>query len=265
MDLSKLIVGNAAGTVKTVDDVRKLEKSAVTRSTVGSITKEPREGNSGETYYFDEVAQTSVNSIGLKNPGIEWYHAAGKLNLMRQIAQDNGKELWASVAGFSTTEFGELAETCFLCGVDGGELNLGCPNIHDGGTSHEIFSLNPELSAEILMDIEARFAMQGKQIGIKISPAPNKELAKLAHAITGFSALTEVNATNTFPKQRLLKPDGTEGLNFIPPGGKVMHEGGMSGAGLKKHSLRAVKIMRAAFLHGTRIVAPGGIFTGTAA
>src|SRR3569833_423486 len=216
MDLSKLIVGNAAGTVKTVDDVRKLEKSAVTRITVGSITKEPREGNSGETFYFDEATKTSVNSIGLKNPGIEWYHAAGKLNLMRLIAQDNGKELWASVAGFSITEFGELAEACFLCGVNGVELNLGCPNIHDGGTSHEIFSLNPELSAEILMDIEARFAMQGKQIVVNISPASTPKLGRLAHALRVFSTLTEVVATNTLPKQRLLKPDGTEGLNFTP-------------------------------------------------
>ncbi len=280
VDLLNLIVGNAAGTVKTVEDVRKLEASAVTRITVGSITKEPREGNSGDTYYFDTHSHASLNSIGMRNPGLEWYHAGGKLRRMTEIAHDAGKKLWASVAGFSVEEYVQLAETCFLCGVDGVELNLGCPNVHDGGVSKPIFSYHPESVQDLLEQMEGNFLGAGHEIGVKISPVPSKRekdkneeniLAPLVHAINSASIITEVVAVNTLPKQTMRKSDGGPALSYMPlDGTELMHAGGLAGAPLKAHGLRVVGELlshhpkaESALYSSIRVIGASGIFSGT--
>ncbi|ORT94849.1 dihydroorotate dehydrogenase, partial [Frankia casuarinae] len=42
---------NAAGTCKTAEDVETFARSAVSMIVVGSITREPRSGNSGNVYW----------------------------------------------------------------------------------------------------------------------------------------------------------------------------------------------------------------------
>lgn len=262
MDLEKLAISNAAGTAKTVEDVRRLARSAATRITVGSITAKPRSGNTGETYYFNDRTNTSLNSIGLRNEGLEWYHAAGKLNLMRQIAQESGKELWASVAGFSPPEFVELAEICFLCGVDGVELNLGCPNVHDAGVSKPIFSYRPALVEEVLNSMEI-FAAGNKKIGVKLSPVPDSTLKELAMVISASRIVTEVVAVNTLPEQELTKEDGSPALSYVPQGANEMrHKGGLAGAPLLQEGVRVVQTLKEHLVFGHPIIGVGGIFSG---
>ncbi len=271
MNLEKLIIGNAAGTARTIEDVKKLAQSAVTRITVGSITKLNRSGNTGETYYFDFPTGTSLNSIGMRNEGIEWYHAAGKLTLMGKIAHDAGKKLHASVAGFSPKEFAELSETCFLCGVDGVELNLGCPNVHDGGTSKPIFSYHPQLVEEALDEIDAMFFGQEKNIGVKISPVPKELLPKLVNAINRGMTISEVVAVNTDPHRELYKPDKSPGLSYTPQDGTgMLHTGGLAGAPLKAHALRIIEQFKSrseksagTLYSSTRVIGAGGIFSGS--
>lgn len=259
MDLSNIVIGNAAGTAHTTEDVRRLAESAVTRITV-VITKEKREGNRGETYYFDPATHTSLNSIGLRNEGMEWYHAAGKLRRMVEIAHDAGKELWVSVAGFSPAEFVELSEVCFLCGADGVELNLGCPNIHDGGVSKPIFSYHPE-QVEAVLDQMEYFAFKRQRIGIKLSPVPDSIIKKLAPIIRQ-SVVTEIVAINTEPHQEMFKPDGTPALSYLPPDGSaLMHTGGQAGAAVREASLRVLRTLKV-YLPDMPIINVGGNFTG---
>jgi dihydroorotate dehydrogenase (fumarate) len=266
MDLEKLIIGNAAGTARTIEDVRRLEDTAVTRITVGSITKHPRDGNVSipgrHVYYFDPKTQTSVNSLGMPNRGIEHYRR-GVFGEMKKIAHDHGKELWVSVAGFNPDEFLELALSCAEADVDGIELNFGCPNIKDGGVTHAVISHNPELCDEILLRIESAFAMQGKEIGLKISPASNHSLHDLSEVINRYISVREITAINTLPEQHLLLEDGTEALGYIPPNSsEVRHTGGLGGKALTKDAIRTLKVMRATFLSSMRVNSTGGIFTG---
>ncbi len=263
MDLQKLIIGNAAGTVKTIEDVQKLCNSAVTRITVGSITKQKREGNRGETYYFDPATNTSINSIGLRNEGIEWYHLAGKLRRMVQLAHAAGKELWASVVGSSPEEFVELADTCFGCGVDGVELNFGCPNVHDGDKTKPVLSYDPASCQVILDHMDAAFTMGHKQISMKISPVPNDIARDLFACANTSQTITEVPLCNTEPNQELKKPDGSPALAYYPQGGqKLMHVGGRAGAPLKQEVLRLLPVACETLFPSMRIMVVGGIFSG---
>src|SRR4051812_14987200 len=107
LKLDSLLVTNAAGMVKTLDEARALLTSAVTRITVGSITLEPRLGNIGETYYYSPSRRTAWNSRGLPNPGVE--ATLAWLKDFRQECNDADKELAVSIAGFSPPECGKLA------------------------------------------------------------------------------------------------------------------------------------------------------------
>jgi dihydroorotate dehydrogenase len=263
VDLEKLIVGNAAGTARSLFEVDKLCNSAVTRITVGSVTTEARDGNAGTTYHFDPATLNSINSIGLKNIGIDKYRRGPLAAMVRAAHDAEGRKLHVSVAGFKVHEFSEMAEICFDAGVDGVELNLGCPNIHDDGVSKEIFSYNPELCEEIF-DTMKIFAGQGKEIGAKISPVPNEVLRPLAQAINRSTVITEVVPINTLPGQRMMLPDGKDALTYLPPGvsKEFKHEGGLAGAALREHGLRVVKGLRELLHQNTRIIGVGGIFTG---
>lgn len=275
MDLKKLerlSVGNAAGTVRTVEGVKKLLGSAVTRIKVGSMTRKPRSGNlpipGGRTYYYNNETMSTLNALGMPNVGIDEFEKL--LPEMVSLAHAAGKELWVSVAGEYPEEFSELAEICFAAGADGVELNLGCPNVHDGGVSKPIFSYHPELVEEVLDLMTMRFYGQNRKISVKISPVPNDVLAKLARVINSNVVVTEVTATNTLPNQEMKDGAGSPALSFTPPGGnEVLHKGGLAGPGLRPDALRVVSQLRShaekarSTLFGSlKLTVVGGIASG---
>ena len=55
---------NAAGACKKVEEVQELARSATAAIMLGSITLEPREGNSGNVYWAGDGF--SLNSLGLQ-------------------------------------------------------------------------------------------------------------------------------------------------------------------------------------------------------
>lgn len=260
IDLSRIVVGNAAGTVKTMEDVLTMCRSgAANRITVGSITMEPRDGNAGEVYYYDERTRTSINALGIPGIGLERYGEA--LTYMVSAAHNNGKELWVSVAGFSPNDFSQLTLSCISCGVDGIELNLGCPNIHDKGERKPIFSYSPDLTANVLGVLWGPWST--RKLGIKISPVPDDTLPDLARVIVESGIVTEIVAVNTLPNQTMEKEDGSQALNFIPPGGsEKIHVGGLAGAPLFPEMLRVVRKLRELLPSQIRVIAVGGIFSG---
>lgn len=261
--LENLVVGNAAGTAKHMPEVEKLTRSGVTRITVGSITKEEREGNSGSTYHYDEESGASVNAIGLKNPGMARYQKI--LPQMVKMAHNADKQLWASVAGFAIIDFGTLVHECMFAGVDGVELNLGCPNVHDGGTQKPIFSYDPALSEKVLQHVRALIEYDGRHcnIAVKISPVPDEVILPLANAITRSGIVTEVVAVNTLPNKRLFLPDGRSVLAFKAPGSdEVKDTGGLAGTPLLEEGLRVVRGMREHLPNYIKVIGCGGISKG---
>ena len=83
-----------------------------------------------------EVPGGMLNSIGLQNPGVE-YFAANDLPWLRQF----DTKIIVNACGSTVDEYVELARILNDLDIDGVELNLSCPNVKAGclafGTSYE--------------------------------------------------------------------------------------------------------------------------------
>ncbi|MBI4137669.1 MAG: dihydroorotate dehydrogenase [Candidatus Sungbacteria bacterium] len=162
---------NAAGPrCKTLEEIEELARSPIAAIMVGSVTWEKRSGNSGQTYYSD--GSMSLNSLGLPNGGWEYYQK--HLSEMIDVAHNAGKPLIMSAAGFSPQEYTHLVELGVSHGVDGVELNLGCPNVWTGGAQKRIMCFNPQDVGFILGLVRSTLARmivpRSFEVWIKLSP-----------------------------------------------------------------------------------------------
>ena len=242
---------NAAGTCRRVEEVRELARSATAAIVVGSITLLPRDGNSGDVYY--PGPPFSLNSLGMPNPGRPYYEKA--LPEMVAVARDANKPIFVSVAGFSPSDYADLAELAFKGGVDLVKLNLGCPNVWDGGVQKSIASFDPGTIAEVLRRVEERVGVDAK-VAVKLSPFSNPLALGEAAKVIGASRLVKVvTAVNTFPNAfafRGAKPAIT------PADGLA----GFAGPAIKPIGLGQVRQLRALLPARIDIVGVGGIMCG---
>lgn len=95
----------------------------------GIITKgtslKPRSGNKPSRVY--ETPSGMLNSIGLQNPGVE-YFAQNDLPFLRKF----DTAIIVNACGSSVEEYVELSKVLNTLDIDGVELNLSCPNVKDG-------------------------------------------------------------------------------------------------------------------------------------
>lgn len=95
----------------------------------GIITKgtslKPRSGNKPSRVY--ETPSGMLNSIGLQNPGVE-YFAQNDLPFLRKF----DTAIIVNACGSSVEEYVELGKVLNTLDIDGVELNLSCPNVKDG-------------------------------------------------------------------------------------------------------------------------------------
>ncbi len=255
--MSSIFIGNAAGTVKTPAEFKGLLRSAATAVTIGSITMDPRPGNSGETYYHHGPERWSLNSLGMPNQGAE--KLADWIPELRGLASEARAELRVSVAGFNPQEYAELADICFRGGADDVELNLGCPNVWGSdGKQKPIPSYQPELVAEILARVR-KVTPEKSNVSVKISPVEDfSTLCLLARCISQSNIVSRVIAVNTLPNQDRAREDGNPALSFN--GGN--HLGGLSGKPLKRHGIRVVTVLRGTLPSHIKIIGVGGVFDG---
>lgn len=259
-----LVIGNAAGMVKTLEDVERFCRSSATRITVGSMTKLERIGNTpvspGGVYYYDPVLRRSGNSLGLPNMGMFKYsHILGR---MVEMAHKAGKELWVSVVGETIDEIVELVMFALSHGADGVEINLACPNVHDRGTTKKLMCDDSEVVHQILHKL-IKLRIKDRGVGVKIAPSRDESLLDdLAFAINASDIVTEVVTTNTRGGQRFIK-DGVDMIAFKPPGSDtIINTGGEAGAPLHEDAVWVADIMRN-FLHERiHVNGVGGNFTG---
>lgn len=215
MDWSTFSIGNAAGFIKgpgkQFDDML---RSAATEITIGSITLLPRDGNLGDVYVALPDG-TSVNSLGLPNPGLD--HTLRVASDMSRRAEQAGKELRWSIAGFTYEEYGDLAAGLSPFGKI--ELNLGCPNVWAAGGQKDIVSFNLKMMEDTFNRvgdlIQTRF-------DVKLSPYSNPlELGQTAQLIKKeYPIIARVIVSNTFPNGYGGR-DMPNGLGGI--GGNAMH------------------------------------------
>jgi dihydroorotate dehydrogenase (fumarate) len=255
MDVSTCTVGNAAGFIKgpgvRLDD---LLRSPAQEITIGSITLEPRDGNPGNVYQTTETG-TSINSLGLRNPG--QVAASDFMPDLHQRTRAVGKRLRVSLAGFSPDEYTKLARA-FMRSADTLELNLGCPNVWGSSGQKPIASFDRSLMELILAEVFRATKKSSVRIAVKLSPYTNpEELHETAMLLKAFgrTKVQEVVTSNTFPNGILFDTDGKRLID--------MEYGGIGGTALKGIALGQVAQF-AKHLHGAgmRIVGVGGVSSG---
>jgi len=246
---------NAAGICKSLEGpegVREFARSNTAAIMVGSITVEPREGNTGEVYWSGEGF--SLNSLGLPNSGASYYRQ--NLPEMITIAHSSNKPLFISVAGFTPSEYAFLSELAFQGGADLVELDLGCPNIWKNGQQKRIACFDPKLVGKILRCVEEKVGEEAK-VAVKLSPFSDPfSLQKIAQVIEHSMVVKAVTAVNTFPNALAYNDKGKP---RITPGGGLA---GLGGPALKTIALGQVRQLRDILPKHIDIIGCGGITTG---
>ena len=122
-------------------------------------TRQPRFGN--PLPRIAEYEGGMLNAVGLQNPGVEKV-IAEELPRLKKCFH---KKVIANVSGFSVEEY---AETCALLDREEQvgllEVNISCPNVHDGGMS---FGTSPAAAAQVTRAVKA---VTKKPVYMKLSP-----------------------------------------------------------------------------------------------
>lgn len=122
-------------------------------------TVEPREGNALPR--IAECPMGMLNSVGLQNPGVKVV-AEEELPALKKIFH---KPLVANISGFSFDEFSILAEEMDKVeNVGLLEVNISCPNVHNGGMA---FGTDAKNVAEVCKRVKEKTK---KPVYMKLSP-----------------------------------------------------------------------------------------------
>lgn len=122
-------------------------------------TKDARYGNALPR--IAECKKGLINSIGLQNPGIDKV-ISEELPKLRKCFK---KPLIANISGFSIDEYKHCCELIDKEEqVEIIELNISCPNVHNGGMA---FGTSPEAAKEVT---EAVKAVTTKPVYVKLTP-----------------------------------------------------------------------------------------------
>lgn len=248
-------VCNAAGHCKDLKEVGLLAASAASAIVVGSITLKPRDGNPGDV--FNGNSLFGLNSLGLPNPGIEKLGDIGPQ--MIRIAHEMNKPIFMSAAGFAPKEFETLSREAYCIGFDGVELNVGCPNVADGGKRKPVISYRRELVRESL---EAVFMGEDPDpkhwfVSVKVSPMDPDRLDEIASVIEEFP-VNAVVTMNAVPNCLDYHPDGSP---VIDTPDKTGYAGG-SGKQVLQQALGQVKQWRERLPERIDVWGVGGVQTG---
>ena len=146
-------------------------------------TVEPREGNALPR--IAECPMGMLNSVGLQNPGVKVV-VEEELPALKKIFH---KPLVANISGFSFDEFSILAEEMDKVeNVGLLEVNISCPNVHNGGMA---FGSDAKNVAEVCKRVKEKTK---KPVYMKLSPNVTDitEMAKAAEA-AGADGISLIN------------------------------------------------------------------------
>ena len=109
-----------------------------------AITLEPRTGNPPPRIV--ETTSGMLNAIGLSNVGVDGF-ISEKLPFLQKL----NTAVIVNVAGGTFEEYVEVARRLDdLPGVDGIELNISCPNVHEGGMA---FGSQPKSAYRVISEV----------------------------------------------------------------------------------------------------------------
>lgn len=185
---------------------------------VKGLTLKPRMGNPSPR--VAETPMGMLNSVGLQNPGIE-YFIEHEIPFLRQY----DTKIIANINGTNIEEYCEIAEITSKADVDSLELNISCPNVKAGGLA---FGTDPNMVYKVTKAV--RKAAGNKHLIVKLSPNVKdiKEIA-LAAEEAGADCLSMINTlTGMVIDIHSRKPILARGI------------GGMSGPAVKPVAVRMV-------------------------
>ena len=169
------------------------------------LTLEPRHGNPAPRSV--ETPSGMLNCVGLQNPGAEAF-LRDELPWLR----GQGTALIANIAGSTIDDYARLAARLDGEAVDMLELNISCPNVHEGGMA---FGTTCAGAASVTKAVRAATA---KPLMVKLSPNVT-DIAELARAVEAEGA-DAVSLINTLTGMRIdidrrhpILSNGTGGLS----------------------------------------------------
>lgn len=141
-------------------------------------------GNKGIRIY--ETASGIMNSIGLQNPGIEYFVKEELPFLEKKDAVTI-----ANLGGHSVDDYVKGAEILDKTSVPIIELNISCPNVKEGGMA---FGTDPKKACEVIEKVRNKTR---KVLMVKLSPNVGdiKEFVKIAEN-SGADCISLVNTFN---------------------------------------------------------------------
>lgn len=252
-------IGNGGGVVKTIDDLQRILPTSLGAIEIGSITMEPRDGNTGNTFFKGNGF--TLNSIGLKNPGIKYYEE--NLPIMIRMIEDAGKIAVVNVAGFSKNEYAELTGLAFSAGSDFVVLNYGCPNVE----GKEILSYNNSQLRDTTINVvrQNNSAAAEGRLGMKLSPIFKKsdmeDIASFLNLLYNSAGehggyIGFVTTINTVPNGYDSHEDGQDAIT--PNSGM----GGIAGPAVLPIALGQVRQWRNILESEIKIIGIGGVSAG---
>lgn len=151
-------------------------------------TLQPRYGN--PTPRIAECTAGMINSVGLQNPGVDEV-IAKEIPALRRIFR---QPIIANISGFSVEEYRECCSR-IDSHVDIIEVNVSCPNVHNGGMS---FGTDAHCASDVTKAVKA---VTTKPVFIKLTPNVT-DIVSIAKACedAGADGLT---VANTFLGMRI--------------------------------------------------------------
>ncbi len=186
--------------------------------TVKGVSLEPWEGNKPSR--IAETASGMLNSIGLQNPGLDYF-----VNEEVPFLKDLDTRIIVNIIGRTVDEYSKVASGLRgLPGIDGIEVNISCPNVSKGGV---LMGTDPALTTEVVSAVREK-----TELPLLVKLTPNvTDITKIALAAerAGADGLSLINTiTGMLIDTDLKKP--VLG-NFF---------GGLSGPAVMPVALRAV-------------------------
>ncbi len=200
------------------------------------LTLNPKEGNEGIRVW--ETASGMMNSVGLQNPGIQYFieHGIAQMRRFNTV-------LIANMGGHSMDDYVTGASMLSDADIDMLELNISCPNVKSGGMA---FGVKADVAREVVAQVRK---VCHKPLIVKLSPNAENivDMAKACED-AGADALSLVN---TFQAMAIDLHRRKPVFNNV--------YAGLSGAAIKPIALRMVHSVCKNV--GVPVIGLGGIYT----
>lgn len=206
---------------------------------VKGTTLHPRQGND-----YPRMAETPMgmlNCVGLQNKGVDYF-----VDYIYPQIKDFDSAAIVNVSGSTPEDYAECAaRVATLDNIPAIELNISCPNVHDGGMA---FGVTCAGAASVVKAVRATYP---KTLIVKLSPNVT-DIAEIARAVEAEGA-DSVSLINTLMGTAVDIERRTTTLSI--------GTGGLSGPAVKPIALRMVQqVYRAVSIP---IIGLGGIMNAT--